>query len=791
MMRSWTVRFVELFPLFAGFAVCYLLLQLAFLQLLHPAQLAAVTLVSVLIILGNIGLIWLGVSLLMAVSPESLHAWIRRTVFILLYLGIPGTLICDQYVLITHERLDEAVFLFEWSELWMIANPLQRLNVWSAAAIVLVMSLPFGLYYWLRRSRPSPVLLISLVSLFSMVRFFPVSNDLGRLAENRFAYFVKRCVIALSNRDTQNIVKPTDFRDLDTEFYGGHQHVQPGNPLAHTLSSGSVLAEYLHRTSTNTPPQIKIIIVESMSSDLFGQRGNNTGVLMPFLDSLSKKSLYFPNGFSTYQRTHNVLPAVLASIPNTIDGNVFQQLPFPKHYSLFNLLDKYYYTQFYCGVPLSYLNMVGLMSHYDTDYQIKTWSRKHLEHKDMVGNSWGFPDEDVFQQAHFDDSVRFTHLKHPALKVFLTISSHDPFIYPNKEKWKNTVLEKSKNIKDIKLKSLARSQAADFGSFCYVDSVLKSFFSKETQKPDFRNTIYIITGDHGTELYRRNALSKYNVPLMIYSPLLKTPRISQAFVSHNDLAPTLINYLKTAYKLPLPDTVAFVGKELKISNSYKPDRKLVFTTNKLRTTDLLSDKYAWIGGKLFMVDSTLNLKPLRQPKLEKWVKQQLHAYQAFSRYTLIQDHLIDSISYTRWVGKTFEFKRKKKRQIKTLHAIPGMNFLESHFLKTKHSTIRIEVDCQMYLNKISELNDAPNLVVQSRKTHYLSKKWTIFRLVKPRIKGNFKPKDRNHVVYSLEFKPKDIAVWKKGGFLHLYLQHSVKHPIHLKDVTIQIFHQEE
>lgn len=790
-MSNFGVRVVQLFPLFTGLTLCYLTLQLFFLYQLNPQFIPVAGTVAFIKILGNTGITWLVTSLIVTFSPESWQVLIRRVVFITLYVGLIGTLICDQYVLITHERLDEAIFLFDWKEIWMIADPAHRVNWGSAFGIISILGLPFLLVNWLKPYTPPYTWLVGTIVLCNFIRFIPIRSDIDRLSDNRFAYFIKRSVIALTTNREQENANPRDFRELDPAFYGNHQGIHPGYPLAHRFEEPSMLTEQLKRTSHQHLPLIKIIIVESMSSDLFGERGRNTGTLMPFMDSLSKQSIYFPNGFSTYQRTHNVLPAVLASVPNTIDGNVFQQLPFPRHYSLFNLLSKDYHTQFYCGVPLSYLNMVGLMSHYKTDYQVNRWHPKCLAHKERVGSSWGYPDEDLFWQAHYDDSAKFNRLKNPILKVFLTISSHDPFIYPNKDKWQRNVLEKSEKITDVKLRNMVRRQSASFGSFCYVDSVLRDFFSKEVRNPQFNNTIYIITGDHGTELYRRNALSKYNVPILIYSTLLKKPYTSRAVVSHNDIAPTLINYLKSIHQLKLPDTVAFVGRELKLSSSFKPDRKLVFTTNKLRTTDLISDQYAWIGGKSYKIDYQLNLTPMRASKREKWTKKQLHYYQAFTRYTLLQDKLLDSVSYSQWVGKPLVFKIKKKQSIKELNLTPGMTYLESHSLKTKYSTIRIEVDCKMYLNKLSDINNAPNLVVQSRKTHYLSKKWTIFRLVKPRVQGKFIPKERNQVTYSLEFNPKDLAVWKKGGSLHVYLQHSLAIPIRLKEVGIQIYEQEE
>ncbi|MFM7595132.1 MAG: LTA synthase family protein [Flavobacteriales bacterium] len=790
-MQQWLERLKELLPLFTSFYLCFLLLQVTFIFQHHPSAWLLTLVYSMSYLASGIGVFWMLCAGITIICPISFHAWIRWSFFSLLYFGLIGTLVCDQYVLLTHERLDEAIFLFDWNEIWMIADPVHRLTWPFIVGGGILLVLPFLLnrpfFHTLNQTR----WIFGITLALNIVRFIPNATESSRISENRFIFFVSRSVKLLIQPRQTNQVALRSFNDLDPSLYGNHAPLDPRFPLAHTIETPSLLAHFFRKTSNHKPPNIKIIIVESMSADLFGQRAANTGNLMPFMDSLSKKSLYFPNGFSTYQRTHNVLPAVLASVPNTMDGNVFQQLPFPRHYALFNLFQNHYFTQFYCGVPLEYLNMIGLMSHYQTDYHVSKWDNKHKIHKALIGNAWGFPDEDLFQQAQSDDSMRFNQLDKSSMSVFLTISSHDPFIYPNKLDWGARVKQKAALIKDPKLRALVSTQSASFGSFCYVDSTLKSFFDLERRKPSFKNTVYIITGDHGTELYPRNPLSKYNIPIVIYSTLLKKPQTSQAIVSHNDIAPTLVNYLKSVYKLQTPDTLSFVGTELMMSKQFKPHRNLVFTTNKLKTTDMLHQYHAWISGKYYVVDSTLSIREVSKKASTDWIKKQLHLYQLFSQYTIVQNNLIDSASFSHWMGRQDVFKLDKKIKYAVLALRPQMTLLGTYMIPNKNRSIRVQVSAQMKLSSKNQLKKGVALFIHAKKNKYLSEKWTVFSNIRGRIDGTFKRNRWNNVVFSLEFNPTALKYWKKGGRLYTYFRIPNDKKIMIKEVLLRYYHSQQ
>jgi phosphoglycerol transferase MdoB-like AlkP superfamily enzyme len=785
-MQKWLERFGLLFPLFSSFSVLFFVLQCTFLLQFDSKLFAGSLLIASVNILSGFSIIWIFSTTIFYLIPIKWLRGIKLIFFILLYISLLGTALCDQYLLLAHERLDASFFLFDWTEIWMISDPVNRFTWALALGLILLLVAPFILIKTLEKYRLPVTRMLILVLFFILIGFIPTSREVAYLNENRFVYFVKQSINSLVFYHKPPNATRKDFYELSSAFYGGHKPLDPRFPLLHRLNEKSVLSEFLHKTSNNKLPHIKIIIVESMSSDLFGQRGNNTGVIMPFMDSLSRHSLYFPNGFSTYQRTHNVLPAVLASVPNTIDGNVFQQLPFPRHYSLFNLLKKNYSTQFYCGVRLEYLNMAGLMSHYKTSYLSKCWNKSLERHKESVGSAWGYPDEDLFKQAQFDDSCQFNKLNKPLFKIFLTISSHDPFIYPNKSKWEQFVLNKSTSIKDKRLRHMIRSQAASFGAFSYVDSTLQRFFESEKKSSNYNNTVYIITGDHGTELYRRNSLSKYNVPIVVYSPLLKKAATSQALVSHNDLAPTILNYLKTVYRIQAPDSVPFVGKELKVRSTFNPDRSFVFTTNKLKTTELLANKLVYVSGNPSRLDSLLEIREINNKKKSKWISQQLRAYQSFSNYTLLQNKVIDSLSYVKWTGDFKQFSLDNRKEFPIINIDKQMTYLASQKYSLNKS-LKIELLATIRCANKSSINSAPTLVIQSKKSKYLSFKWTINRQIKCHFSGTFKRNSKNQIVYHMEFNPKEIAKLKKEKKIHLYFLNEEKKNVELTNVKVNFY----
>src|SRR5574344_244873 len=97
-----------------------------------------------------------------------------------------------------------------------------------------------------------------------------------------------------------------------------------------------------------------------------------------------------------------------------------------------------------------------------------------------------------------------------------------------------------------------------------LDDAMKKFFEKYSKRPDFENTIFIITGDHSMpEITLQEKIDRYHVPLMIYSPLLKESKRFRSIVSHFDVAPSILAFYRENYQLKTPSTVAWVGDGLR------------------------------------------------------------------------------------------------------------------------------------------------------------------------------------------------------------------------------------
>ncbi|MEN9698992.1 MAG: hypothetical protein RLZZ301_190 [Bacteroidota bacterium] len=771
-MRHWIRVFWDFFPTLLAFFVLQVLVQLLFLVQLDATNSSAVFLSSFLelVFLTCVyGLCFVGLATLV----PRMQKFLQKMAAIVLFLQVIGSICCDQYFIYAHEVLDEALLLFDWKELLIIADLDHRLNGYLLLLLLVSLLLPWlliRLFRHLPRTESQRSAIFSISALFVGALAFYVWNA-PQLSANRFSYFMGRVgqilIQGKQQADAQQI-SPKAFNQIAHAFYNGGEPIDPVYPCLHALPKNSQLQAFFKRSSNGKAPNICIVIVESMSSDLFGERGANTGVLMPFLDSLSRQSIYFPNAFSTYQRTHNVLPAVLASVPNTVNGNVFQQIPFPRHFSLFNLLKASYSFRFNCGVPYSYLNMSGFMKHYNKVQLLQRWDTQRQQHKEAVGSAWGYPDEDLFAQAQ-DALACAPASKKSLLSLYLTISSHDPFVYPNKEKWTRFVESKAARIKNATLKKLIASQAASFGSFSYVDSCLKVFFEKEQQTARFQNTIYLITGDHGTELYRRNALSKYNVPLLLYSPLLKRPFQSNAVVSHNDIAPTLLNYLKSAYQLTLPEVVPFVGKELELSTQFKARRQLIFTTNKLTSTELMDDSVVLLQNRLYQLNKQLEIVPFKQAKRHRSYQKQLNAFQLLSQYTILQNHLVDSVAYEKWVGRAPKLIPLQEIRYRHRACKKEMTYLGTHTVSFKKGVLRIEVQASTVLPSRNKLDELPTLVLQAKRTKYLSKKWTINRKVRPHLILYDARKHTAIVRYAFDFDPKAVQLKSYKGALSVFL----------------------
>lgn len=260
------------------------------------------------------------------------------------------------YFLETHQPLGKVFFEMSVKELAMAADIRLYITTGVILFLVSLITLYFSFIYLFRKLGEKPLSqmivlslwLLSIVAIpWSILKTHDNVSDI--VANNKTLFFLDgaRQFYFKVNQDNLPFTHE-DFQKMDLSFF---QNKKPDNeeyPFFHSLPDSSCLNQFLNH-DPETPPNIVFLIVESLSNQMFGEKAAASGHVMTFLDSLSKESIYYPNFLSPCERTHNVLPASLASTPNPPNGMELQSDDFPMHWSIVSLLNKAYYSRYYCG----------------------------------------------------------------------------------------------------------------------------------------------------------------------------------------------------------------------------------------------------------------------------------------------------------------------------------------------------------------------------------------------------------------------------------------------------------
>jgi phosphoglycerol transferase MdoB-like AlkP superfamily enzyme len=273
---------------------------------------------------------------------------------------------------------------------------------------------------------------------------------------------------------------------------------------------------------------VVVVTVESLGAEFLGAYGNSQG-LTPNLDRLACESLWFSNVYATGNRTVRGLEAVALALPPTPGQSIVRR---PNNDALFSLgsvfEDKGYGVLFAYGGYGYFDNMNAFFDANDyrsVDRQAIPAARIEFE------NVWGVADEHLFDQVleEFDRELA-GHPGRPQFAHVMTTSNHRPYTYP------------AGRI-DIP------SGTGRDGAVKYTDYALGRFLERARAKPWFRDTVFVITADHGANA-RGGAqipVANYRIPLFVYAPAHVAPRRIDRLMSQIDIAPTLLGLLDFDY----------------------------------------------------------------------------------------------------------------------------------------------------------------------------------------------------------------------------------------------------
>ncbi len=412
----------------------------------------------------------------------------------------------------------------------------------------------------------------------SFAHFFPDNTDdalFSNSASNKFG---------LSNTKF-NYVDPTNY------------------PFLHRDTAMDVLSPFFN--SGSVKPNIVIILVEGLGR-AFTNEGAYLGNFTPFIDSLSRKSLYWKNFLSQGGRTFAVLPSMLGSLPFAKNG--FSELgqKMPPQLSLLNIFQyNGYNTSFYYGGDATFDNMAQYLKTNNID-QIRdenTFPSGYQKLPSSNGFTWGYNDKELYR---YFLSTR-QDVQQPQLSVILTVSSHNPFMINEADKYQKAFENRLTYLKFTEnQKNIYRNYKNQYASILYTDDALRTFFDNYKKRPDFNNTIFLISGDHRMpEIPMSTKIDRYHVPFIIYSPKLKTARAMASVSTHFDIAPSLLAYMKSNYNIKLPSINSWIGQGLDTTIGFRNIHSLPMIQNKTDIIDFIMGGYHLNGDNLFKLNAEL------------------------------------------------------------------------------------------------------------------------------------------------------------------------------------------
>ncbi|TXI84993.1 MAG: hypothetical protein E6Q37_07245, partial [Crocinitomicaceae bacterium] len=378
--------------------------------------------------------------------------------------------------------------------------------------------------------------------------------------------------------------------------------------------------------------------------------------------------------------------------------------------------------------------------------------------------------------------------KQPRMDVFLTISTHDPFVVPDEEKY---IMHVKRAISKIKNPTATHRYVADhareFASFVYVDEQLRSYFQQAKKQPGYENTVFFIFGDHGTELCLYDDLSRYKIPLLVYSPLLVKPQTFHAVSSQLDLAPTILNYLRVAYSEDLPQVVPFVGRELDYGVRYRNNRSLILGTNGLTEEHLFHANYFLCHDKLYRVSEGLSIRAVEDESVRRQLISQRKKANLVSDYTIFGNRIMPVLLFQKYgrvkaLRVLYEFTKKQFTDAETKQGF--VNLGSAITLDPKTKTIDVEIEFDYWNESVEKPTHLPRFTcsLENGDGEVLFWKQMDYESIQ------FKVNSWNKLSVSMELNLSDYKRLKKKNTFKYYILNpsSSKQPFKLRNLTTKI-----
>ena len=414
-------------------------------------------------------------------------------------------------------------------------------------------------------------------------------------------------------------------------------------PLLHDVSYEDVLGPFF--TEGKVKPNLVFIIAEGLGRSFVGE-GAPLGGFTPFLDSLTQESLYWENFLSTSGRTFAVLPSLFGSLPFGEKGFMELGNKMPAHLSLIKILEEQgYYTSYYYGGNANFDLQDVFLERQKLDflldeYQFGADYRK--QDPDAGGFSWGYADGDLFKRSL---EVINEKKKDPRLDIYMTMSTHEPFLPPNKEHYLREFDDRLSRLSVSPGKlDLYRKYRQEFSSLLYLDDAVRYLIGEYSNRPENDHTIFIITGDHRIiPIPTETRIDRFHVPLILYSKMLKRPQRFSSVSTHADVTPSLLAFLENNYGLKAPGKAHWLGNGIDTAIGFRNIHSQPLMRTKEDLVDYLDKDYFLAAHQLFKLLPGLDLEESQDHEARLALEKQLDDFRQLNAYVCSRDKIFPEL----------------------------------------------------------------------------------------------------------------------------------------------------
>jgi cellulose synthase/poly-beta-1,6-N-acetylglucosamine synthase-like glycosyltransferase/phosphoglycerol transferase MdoB-like AlkP superfamily enzyme len=572
----------------------------------------------------------------------------------ILVVVVSTTVVVSQYLLFTyfsesHNTLGADLWYYsneEMKQILLASGMLNFKNYVFGALLIASALVPFWMAAKFTFKSAYIGIILLLIGLFGLfipknlhLKNFYSLNDFGQnAAKSKWSYFFS------SNLDDYISSHPeiADLWGNSQNFQVNAEMINKSFPFWRKENTPDFLGPQFNKS--DKVPNLVFVIVEGLGHAYSSPNGY-VGNFTPFVDSLAGKSLYWENNLSSAGRTFGVLPSITGSLP--FGKNGFLEIDkTPENFNLYTILKANgFQTGFFYGGNSDFDKTKQFLEYSKVDQIIDEFSYKSPPYQKLPasvgGESWGFDDQALFQNMQ---KVQKPQQK-PYFDIILTISTHNPFLINNSAYYEKMYNERiNSNQITVDQKKWALDNKKQLVSVLNLDDALKHFINDYKKRPDFKNTIFLITGDHSMpEITIQSKIDRFHVPLIIYSPLLKEPKHFKNIVSHFDVAPSFLAYYRNNYKIATPSTVTWVGRGL--SDKPKTDNVgIPMMQSKNQLIDYVFGQYHLQNNQLYKLNN-LTEDVLDYPSILKKVEANFKNFenknsQFFSTKKLMPDSVI-------------------------------------------------------------------------------------------------------------------------------------------------------